>query len=96
MLRIVLFITFVAIILVLSQTGAIAWISEKVVGVLLQKPADDSRFATAMADKLQDTPQCARFKQDIVEAGRGAYQGPGRSKITQAFTDATKVGCQKP
>ncbi len=96
MFRIVLAFAFLAIILVLNQTGAIVWISEKVVGVLLQKPADDSRYAAAIADKLQDAPNCARFKQNIIEAGRSAYAGPGRAKIVQSFTDATKAGCQKP
>ena len=96
MFRIVLVIALVAVILVLTQTGAIAWVSEKIVGVLLQKPADDSRYATAMSDKLQDSPGCAKFKQDIFEAGRGSYQGLGRSRIVQSFTDATKAACQKP
>ena len=90
---VVLLVGAVMLVLVLSNSGAIGWVAGKFVGQLFQK--DDSTYASAIADQLVASPNCAHFQAEIREAGKGAHLGPARTKINNVFTTATAAGCRK-
>ena len=83
----------VLLILILNSTGAFAWMASKFAGTLI--PKTEESYATAMADLLVDTPKCAPYRAQILEARTEKYLGPGRAKIVNAFTAASAAGCRK-
>jgi hypothetical protein len=81
---------------VLSNTGTISWATNQLLAPLAPGN-DDMPYARRMADTIQDTPACARFRQAILEAGKGP-PAAASTKVTiiNAYEEAKKYGCRKP
>ena len=57
---------------------------------------DASEQAKRMADLIADRPECADYKNRMIEAGRGSpYEGSTQLKFVQTQQDADKAGCIK-
>lgn len=86
---------FVAL-FVLNNTEAIAGFTDRLLAPLAPGK-DDMPYARRMAEYLIDTPDCARFKQAILEAGKGPpLSGATKTNIINAYEEAKKNGCRKP
>jgi hypothetical protein len=88
-------IGFVAL-FVLNKTDALTWVGKQAVSPLAPGQ-DDMPYARRMAEYLVNTPDCARFKQAILEAGKGPpSSGATKTNIINAYEEAKKNGCRKP
>lgn len=88
-------IGFVAL-FVLNKTDALTWVGNQALSPLAPGK-DDMPYAHRMADMLIDTPDCARFKQAILAAGKGPpLSGATKTNIINAYEAGKKNGCRKP
>ena len=79
-----------------NTNGALTWAGNQLISPLAPGQ-DDMAYARRMSDTIMDTPACARFKQAILQAGKGA-PGAAATKVAiiNAYDEAKKNGCRKP
>ncbi len=94
--RPVLAILGLLLLVVLSITGAFSWAANQLFSPLAPGN-DDMPYARRMADTIQNTPACARFRQAILEAGKGPPAAAStKVNIINAYEEGKKHGCRKP
>lgn len=81
--------------LILNFTGVLEWFGNRLVQPLALGN-DDMPYARRIAESVLDSPSCARFKDAILEAGKGPpASGATKYKIISAYEEARKNGCGK-
>jgi hypothetical protein len=56
----------------------------------------DMRYATKMAERIYDVPECAGFRERILTRGKGApYKAKANQEIITTLGEAEKAGCKK-
>ena len=79
---------------VLNVSGAISWAANQLLAPLAPRQ-DDMLYAQRVAEKINDTPNCARFKQAILEAGKGpSATASTKANIINAYEEGKKNGCR--
>ena len=83
------------VLFVMVKTNAPQWVGKQLMAPL-GLDATDMPYATRMADMIIDSPQCDRFRQSILFAGKGPpASGSTTGKIINAYEDAKRSGCRK-
>ena len=84
------------VLFVMVKTNAPQWVGTQLIAPL-EWVATDMPYATRMADMIIDWPQCDRFRQAILSAGKGPpASGSPKGNIINAYEDAKRSDAGSP